>query len=85
MPIAESDRVFHVGDPATQMKWVGALLDRDRRDTNIRALVIGMHEALPESLARSHSMSDLPTLQATGLLIYSQLSEVRKTMPVEDY
>jgi hypothetical protein len=66
----------------TQMKWVGALLDRDRRDTNIRALVIGMHEALPESLARSHSMSDLPTLQATGLLIYGQLLEVRKTKPV---
>jgi hypothetical protein len=41
-----------------------------------------MHEALPESLTRSHSMSDLPTLQATGLLVYSQLLEVRKTKPV---
>jgi hypothetical protein len=41
-----------------------------------------MHEALPESLARSHSMSDLPTLQATGLLVYSQLLEIRKTKPV---
>ena len=27
-------------------------------------------------------MSDLPTLQATGLLIYGQLLEVRKTKPV---
>lgn len=67
---------------AAQMKWLNAVLQSDRQDSDIRALVVGMHEALPESLARGHSMSDSPTAEATGLQVYAQLLEVRKTKPV---
>jgi hypothetical protein len=67
---------------SAQLKWLGAILQKDRLDPGIRAVVAGMHEALPESLARGHSMSDSPTAEATGLAVYAQLLEVRKTKPV---
>ncbi len=67
---------------AAQIKWLTAVLMTDRQDSTIRALVVGMHEALPESLARGHSMSDAPVAEATGLQVYTQLLEVRKTKPV---
>ena len=65
-----------------QLKWLKAVLQRDLQDAGIRAVVIGMHEALPESLARGHSMSDAPTPEATGLEVYAALLEVRKIKPV---
>jgi len=36
---------------AAQMKWIEGVLDRDRKDPAIRTLVVGMHEALPESIS----------------------------------
>ncbi len=67
---------------AAQMKWLSTLLQRDKRDDAIRAVVVGMHEALPESLARGHSMNDTPTADATGLLVYQELLDVRQSKPV---
>jgi hypothetical protein len=67
---------------SAQIKWLNAVLQSDRQDSTIRALVVGMHEALPESLARGHSMSDSPGAEAAGLQVYAQLLEVRKTKPV---
>jgi hypothetical protein len=65
-----------------QIKWLSSVLQHDRQDTNIRALVVGMHEALPESLTRGHSMSDYPGGEASGSVVYEQLLEIRKTKPV---
>jgi hypothetical protein len=70
---------------AAQLGWltqVLLLLLRDQHDDAIRALVVGMHEALPESLARGHSMNDSPAADAAGLQVYGQLLQVRKTKPV---
>ncbi|MGD0504844.1 MAG: hypothetical protein ABSD02_19070 [Steroidobacteraceae bacterium] len=67
---------------APQLKWLATVLRNDQHDPAIRALVVGMHEALPESLARDHSMSDAPTAEATGLQVYSELLDVQKTKPV---
>ncbi|HLZ98271.1 MAG TPA: hypothetical protein VKP66_09985, partial [Steroidobacteraceae bacterium] len=67
---------------AAQIKWLTQVLLRDRYDDSIRALVVGMHEALPESLARGHSMSDSAAAAAAGLEVYRQLLDVRKTKPV---
>jgi hypothetical protein len=67
---------------AAQMKWLNSLLQADRENSSIRAVVVGMHEALPESLARAHSMSDSPNAEATGLQVYAQLLEVRRMKPV---
>jgi len=67
---------------ATQLKWLTVVLQHDQQATGIRALVVGMHEPLPESLAREHSMSDAPSAEATGLQVYAELLGVRKIKPV---
>jgi hypothetical protein len=67
---------------AEQLKWLETLLEHDRHDAGIRALVVGMHEALPESIARGHSMSDSPTGETSGLRVYAQLLEIKQSKPV---
>ena len=42
---------------AAQMTWLHNLLDRDAQDLSVRALVLGMHEALPDSISADHSMN----------------------------
>jgi hypothetical protein len=65
-----------------QLKWLAAVLQNDSHEPSIRALVVGMHEALPESLARDHSMSDAPSAEAAGVQVYEELLEVQKIKPV---
>lgn len=67
---------------AAQLKWLQEVLHRDVADPSIRAVIAGMHEALPESLARGHSMSDSPAGEASGIVAYQQLLEARKSKPV---
>jgi hypothetical protein len=67
---------------AAQLQWLKAVLERDRRDVEIRAVVVGMHQALPESLATTHSMDDEPIEKTTGHLVYAQLLELRASKPV---
>jgi hypothetical protein len=42
---------------AAQMAWLRSVLDRDIQDFSVRALVVGMHEALPDSISADHSMN----------------------------
>jgi hypothetical protein len=46
---------FFSGD---QLTWLQNRIDAARRDANIKSLVVGMHEALPDSVVNSHSMGD---------------------------
>jgi len=41
-----------------QVKWLRRRLDSAKSDTAIKSVVVGMHEALPDSIANSHSMGD---------------------------
>jgi len=65
-----------------QLRWLNDVLQRDQRDASVRAVILGMHEALPESLARGHSMSDVPTAEDTGVKVYAKLVDLRRTKPV---
>jgi hypothetical protein len=48
---------------AEQMLWFERLLERDQADGSVATIVVGMHEALPDSIANDHSMSEsLPGL-----------------------
>jgi hypothetical protein len=67
---------------AAQLQWLKRLLQRDRHDSGVRAVVVGMHEALPESIAHSHSMDDELIEQSTGREVYAQLLELRTAKPV---
>jgi len=67
---------------AAQMKWIKEVLQRDMADPAIRAVVVGMHEALPQSIARGHSMSDSQVGEISGLAVYNQLLTVKNTKAV---
>lgn len=67
---------------AAQLKWLTFIVQRARADPATRGLVVGMHEALPDSLAQEHSMSDFPVAEATGRRVYALLLEVNETKPV---
>jgi hypothetical protein len=65
-----------------QLEWVMKLLAREESDSSIRAVVMGMHEALPDSIAHSHSMNDSPLPEATGRNVYQRLLALEKRKPV---
>ena len=65
-----------------QLAWLKSVLDRDTQASGIRAVVVGMHAALPESIARGHSMGDYPAQDAAGRRVYAQLLDVNKAKPV---
>jgi hypothetical protein len=67
---------------ATQLHWLKGLLERDRRDPGVRAVVVGMHEALPDSIAHTHSMDDELIEQSSGREVYTQLLGLRTSKPV---
>lgn len=56
-----------------QLAWFERLLTRDREDQDVKSVVLGMHAALPDSLASGHSMSDSPTGTASGRQAYNDL------------
>ena len=56
-----------------QLTWFEGVLARDRVDPTILTVVVGMHAALPESLARGHSMSDYAIGEQSGLRVYNDL------------
>jgi Calcineurin-like phosphoesterase len=51
---------------AEQMSWLRKVLDRDAGDFSIRAIVVGMHEALPDSISADHSMNQSAAGIASG-------------------
>ncbi len=68
---------FDNGSPdqfdAQQLAWAEALIARDASNPSIRAVVAGMHQALPGSLATHHSMADAPAARQSGAEIYQRL------------
>ncbi len=56
-----------------QVRWFQRVVARDRADASVKALVVGMHEALPDSIAAGHSMSDSSSGITTGHEVYQAL------------
>lgn len=73
-----------------QLNWFDCTLERTRNNSTIRTVVVGMHEALPSSLAGNHAMCDDaikdPALKAesceSGKHVYELLVELQKTKKV---
>ena len=54
-----------------QLKWLRGVLDRDLAPgSGIRAIVAGMHEALPHSRGSEHAMDDWDLGERSGDLVY---------------
>jgi len=67
---------------STEMSWFERVLERDKADASLPTIVVGMHEALPDSLAFDHSMSESPAGVESGRRVYADLlraqNEARK-------
>jgi len=60
-----------------QMKWIEGVLNRDGKDESVHTIVVGMHEALPESISANHSMNEYPSGIETGRRVYQMLLKIQ--------
>ena len=58
---------------ATQLKWFEKTLLAAESNPQIRTVVVGMHEALPESISENHSMNQSDVGIASGRRVYVDL------------
>ncbi|HEX4749000.1 MAG TPA: metallophosphoesterase [Bryobacteraceae bacterium] len=58
---------------SAQLNWVKSVFTRDAEDTSVRALVVGMHEALPQSISADHSMDQSAQGETSGRQVYQWL------------
>ncbi len=63
---------------AKQMKWLQRVLNRDQSDGSVRAVILGMHEALPESISKNHSMNQSAEGEESGHRVYQWLLEFKQ-------
>jgi len=60
-----------------QVSWFEKVLANDLADPKVLTIVAGMHEALPESISRSHSMNETERGTETGRRVYGDLLEAQ--------
>ena len=66
------DNAAHDEFSSAQLHWLRGVLDRDLDPhSGIRAIVAGMHEALPHSTGSEHAMDDWDLGIRTGELVYN--------------
>ncbi len=63
---------------ADQLAWFEKTLKRDSGNPRIRTFVVGMHEALPESISKSHSMNESEDGAESGRRVYADLLKLQK-------
>jgi hypothetical protein len=62
-----------------QIACLESVLAADAKDVSIATVVVGMHEALPDSIALGHSMSGSPQAEASGRQAYNDLLKLQAT------
>jgi hypothetical protein len=60
-----------------QMKWLRGVLKRDASSDAVRSVVVGMHEALPDSMSQSHAMDQSAQGVKSGNAAYDLLLHLR--------
>ncbi|HLW52059.1 MAG TPA: metallophosphoesterase [Candidatus Angelobacter sp.] len=58
---------------AYQLAWFEGVLKRAAANDAVKTVVVGMHAALPDSLASGHSMNDWAVGTASGRQVYADL------------
>ncbi len=61
-----------------QMRWMQSVLSRDAGDASVRAVILGMHEALPESISKDHSMNQSAQGESSGEKVYGWLLDLKR-------
>jgi len=65
-------------DPG-QVKWLLLTIQRDEKNPDIKTIVVGMHEALPDSLSAGHSMCSSNDGIKSGREAYRALVHAQQT------
>ena len=63
-------------DPG-QITWFEKILAADKQDGSTKAVVLGMHAALPNSFAAGHSMNNWRVGESSGDRVYTDLVDFR--------
>lgn len=61
-----------------QLAWFESVLARDETDGTIQTVVVGMHDALPDSVSAGHSMDESAQMERSGRHAYQDLLAFRK-------
>jgi len=56
-----------------QLAWIERVLARDESDAGIRTIVLGMHDALPDSISTGHGMNESAQMERSGRRVYQDL------------
>jgi hypothetical protein len=60
-----------------QVDWIERTLARDETDGNVHTIVVGMHDALPDSISTGHGMNESAQMERSGRRIYQDLLAFR--------
>ena len=60
-----------------QIKWLLAVLDADSKNSRIKTVIVGMHEALPFSKSANHAMDASCDGTCVGSKVYDMLYELQ--------
>lgn len=60
-----------------QLQWFEKVIQADASIPQIQAVVVGMHEALPESISYGHSMNESPVGTESGRRVYADLLKLQ--------
>jgi hypothetical protein len=61
-----------------QVAWIERVLARDEVDSDVRTIVVGMHDALPDSISTGHGMNESAQMEKSGRRVYQDLLAFRK-------
>lgn len=60
-----------------QLGWIERTLARDESDSEVRTIVVGMHDALPDSISTGHGMNESAQMERSGRRVYQALLAFR--------
>ena len=60
-----------------QLAWIKERLALDETNTGVRSIVVGMHDALPDSISAGHSMNESAQMENSGRRVYEDLLTFR--------
>lgn len=60
-----------------QVGWIERTIARDETDGDVHAIVVGLHDALPDSISAGHSMNESAQMERSGRRIYQALLTFR--------
>ncbi len=73
----DNAKIYDTDDPGfteEQLTWLDLVLKRDEADPKVKTIIVGMHAALPESVARDHAMDRNCASFCNGKRAYARLA-----------